>query len=136
MIQRQYDLILDNIRTFKTTFLNADAVHDKYMHIPIKKSLYVPIAFRTIEYDMSMMAANEINNADEFYKSKWEFWQKYGPVVIFGVIVVFLLIVIVLTYQYMNDITTSIMGQVQSTGNMLTDLMTKNIGGGAAKPPG
>ena len=135
ILQKKYDEIRDGIRSIKTTLFKHEAVRERYMYIPIKKSLHVPIAFKTIEYDMSIMAANEISHADEFYKSKWEFWQKYGPAIIMALIVIFLIIVIVLTYQYMSGITAKIMSEVRNTGTMLQSIMN-NVAGGGAKPPG
>ena len=127
------DKLLKNIRAVKTSYFTADGVRDRFIYIPINKTLTATMKFEPIDYDVSMMAMNEIHNADEFYASKYEFWKKYGAIIVFAVTIVFLIILIVLTYEYMRDTVTTIMGQVSSTGNILEKIQQ---GLGVGKPPG
>lgn len=128
-----YDKIRNDIRNVKTTFFDTDPVRERYMYIPINKTLTANMEFRPIDYDMNMMAMNEIHNADEFYQSKYEFWKKYGAVIVFGVTIVFLIVLTVLTYEYMDTTINTIMGKVSETSGLMNNLIDKMAGG---KPPG
>jgi hypothetical protein len=103
------------------------------MYIPIEKTLSARMTFEPIDYDIYMMAVNQVNNADQFYQGKYEFWKKYGAVIVFAVTIVFLIILVVLTYEYVNDIVAKILGQATTTGNLLQDIANKVAGTG--KPP-
>ncbi len=131
-VARVYDNIRFRIRSVKTTLFDAEAVRDRFMYIPINKTLTAKMEFKPIDYDMNMMAMNEIHNADEFYQSKYEFWKKYGAVIVFGVTIVFLIILVVLTYDYMEATIGTIMGKVSETSGLLNNVVDK-LGG--AKPP-
>lgn len=133
VVIKAYDKLRTDIRNIKTTFFNADAVHDKYIYIPITRTLTANMKFRPIDYDMNMMAMNEIHNADEFYQSKFEFWKKYGAVIVFAATIIFLIVLVVLTYEYMQTTITTIMGKVSETSGLLNNLIDKMAGG---KPPG
>jgi membrane protein YdbS with pleckstrin-like domain len=128
-----YDRICYQIRQVKTTYFTSEPVRNKYIYIPCNKTLSANMVFEPIDYDVSMMAMNEIHNADDFYESKYEFWKKYGAVIVFAVTIVFLIILIVLTYEYMGKTIATIMGKVSETNNILTGLVDKISGG---KPPG
>lgn len=126
------DKILYQIRNTKTSFFNSEPVFGRWVYIPCQKTLTANMTFDPIDYDVSMMAMNEIHNADDFYSSKYEFWKKYGAIIVFAVTIVFLIILIVLTYEYMGKTIATIMGKVTETNNVLTGLVDKLAGG---KPP-
>ena len=127
-----HDALRRKIRNVKTTFFSSDAVRDKYVFIPINKTLTANMTFVPIEYDMNMMAMNEIHNADEFYQSKYEFWKKYGAIIVFGLTIVFLIVLTVLTFEYLRDTIGQIMSATASTSDLLRDVIDKLAG---AKPP-
>jgi len=132
-VETAYDRIRDDIKNVGTTYFSAKKVDEKYIYIPIKRSLHVPMKYKIMDFDMYMMAVNEIHNADEFYQAKWEFWKKYGAIIVFALTIIFLIILVVLTFQYMNDIVAKMMSEIQSTGNMLSSIGDKM---GFGKPPG
>jgi hypothetical protein len=127
------DTILGKIKSIKTTLFNADAVHERWVYIPIHKTLSAKIDYRPVPYDMNMMVANEISNADEHFASKYEFWKKYGAVITFAATIVFLIIIAVLTYKHLNETTAQMMGEVSKT----TGILEKVVNGmaGTNKPP-
>jgi len=127
-----HDKLVNKIRNIRTTFFNSDAVSSNYIFIPINKTLTSNMTFVPIDYDMNMMAMNEIHNADEFYQGKYEFWKKYGAIIVFGLTIVFLIVLIVLTYEYMQGAIAQIMGKVGETSGLLQNVIDK-IGG--VKPP-
>jgi hypothetical protein len=128
-----HDYFKNKIRSFKTTLFESDAISDRFIFVPINHTLTANVQFKPIDYDMNMMAMNEIHNADEFYQSKYEFWKKYGAVIVFGVTIVFLIVLTVLTYEYLQTTITTIMGKVTETSGLLNNLIDKMAGG---KPPG
>jgi len=127
------DKLLNKIRSIKTTFFSSDAVRSRFLYIPIERTLSTKMTFRPIDYDMNMMAMNQITNADEFYQSKYEFWKKYGAVIVFAITIVFLIIIVTLTYQYLTDMLASTQGKLDSTNTILQGMVDKMSG---SKPPG
>jgi len=132
-----HDKIREKIRSIKTTFFDSDAVRDRFIYIPMNKTLVANMKFTPIDYDMNMMAMNEINHGDEFFQAGYEFWKKYGAVIVFGVTIIFLIILIVLTYDYILDVVTQIMGKTDKVLN-LAERVAQGIDGASrsAKPPG
>lgn len=127
-----YDRILKGVRSVKTTYFRSDAVRDRWVFIPIKKTLTANMEFEPIPYDMHMTALNEIHTADRFFESKYEFWKKYGAIIVFGLTVVFLIIISVLSFDYMKEV----VGMMAREGDRIASALEKvseNIG--IARPP-
>jgi membrane protein YdbS with pleckstrin-like domain len=127
-----HDNIIKNVRETRTSYFNSEPVRDRFINIPLQKTLTANMMFEPIDYDVSMMAMNEIHNADDFYASKYEFWKKYGAIIVFAITIVFLIILIVLTYEYLVKVVGAMMGQITANTNMLQGIVDK-MGGG--KPP-
>jgi len=127
-VARVYDKILLKIRETKTTLFDSEPVRNRWLYVPVHKTLTIDENYEPIPYDMSMLAVNEINNADEFFKSKYEFWSKYGPVIVWGLTIVFLIIMAVLTYDYLTTIAN------ESTGQVTNLLQRVSEGVGATAP--
>jgi hypothetical protein len=129
-----YDKILDNMHSLNNEKrYDSEFIRNRFIYIPINKTLTAHMVFKPIDYDVSMMAMNEIHNADDFYQSKYEFWKKYGAIIVFAIVIVFLIILIVLTFEYMNDITEKMMGSFDAASSGFQSLADKMFG---AKPPG
>lgn len=128
-----YDAILEKIHSIKSTYLHSEAVRDRWIYIPVQKTLVAKVEFSPIPYDMNMMAVNEITNADAHFASQYEFWKKYGAVIVFAMTVIFLLIMAVLTYDHLEKISAVISGKLDATNNILQGLVDKMAGAG--KPP-
>ena len=129
-----YDAILNKIHGVKTTFFSSDkAIADRFINIPIHKTLTAKIEYSPIPYDMNMLAVNEISNADAHFASQFEFWKKYGAIIVFATTVIFLLIMAVLTYSHLEEIAKTFTGQIGQTNGILQGLVDKMAGTG--KPP-
>lgn len=133
-VAKAHDQIMKSLHETKTSFFNSDAVRHRFMYIPIQRTLSATMIFEPIDYDVSMMAMNEIHNADDFYASKYEFWKKYGAVIVFALTIIFLIILVTLTYQYVGDTINTMMGKVSETTGILNGLVDKLASNGA-KPP-
>lgn len=118
-----YDNILNKIRGSKT----PDDARHRWIYIPCNRTLSANIDYNPIPYDMNMMAMNEIHNADEFFQSKYEFWKKYGAVIVFGITVVFLIILIVLSFDYIENIINTSLGSINNVVQPL-DRIAEKIG--------
>lgn len=129
-----FDRILKGIKNTKNTKQEPRAVQNKYMHIPIEKTLTAKMTFRPIPYDMNMMAINEIHTADEFFQGKYEFWKKYGAIIVFGLTIVFLIVLIVLTFDYVQTVIATVMGKVDPVTNKLASIV-ESIGDTRGIPP-
>lgn len=127
-----YDQILQRVRSVKTTYFHAEAVRERFIYIPIENTLTATVTFKPIPYDMNMMAINEIHNADEFFQSKYEWWKKYGAVIVFAATIVFLIILIVLTFGYVQDVIKQTIGAATSVTSSLDKIASAM---GIGKPP-
>lgn len=128
-----YDAILNKIHGIKATFANSDAISDRFIHIPIHRTLTAKVEYKPIPFDMNMMAVNEISNADAHFSSQYEWWKKYGAVVVFAATVIFLLIITVLTYQHLEKTSAMWTGKLDATNSILQGLAETITGQG--KPP-
>lgn len=129
-----YDNVLEKIRSVKTTYFNAEAVKDRFIHIPVNRTMTAKVDIKTVPYDLNIMAQNKISNADEFFASKYEFWKKYGAAITLGLTIIFLIIVVFLTYDYMIDVIGTLMGNVQSNTQAITNL-ADGLSQSGVKPP-
>jgi hypothetical protein len=74
---------------------------------------------------------NQINNANEHFASQYEFWKKYGAVIVFGLTIIFLIIIATMTYQHLEKIAEIMIGKLGETNSILGSLVDKMAG----KPP-
>jgi uncharacterized membrane protein len=129
-----YDKILEKVRSIKTSFFKSDAVRDRFIYIPALRTLSSNFIYHPIDYDMSMMAQNKIQHADEFFKMKGEWWAKYGNYIIFAITIIFLIILIALTYEFIAGKITEIV----ATGGQVASALEKasaGLGNIGTKPP-
>jgi hypothetical protein len=130
-LEEMYDKCLNSIKSIKTTFFDSEAVRDRWMYIPMNKTLVANVEFKPIPFDMNMMAANQINNADQQYASQYEWWKKYGAIIVFGATIIFLIIVAVLTFDYMQGVANAVSGKLSA----MNELLAKSFEAIGGKPP-
>ena len=133
-LTKVYDKMLSNIRGIKTTYFDSAAIADRYIYTPIDRVMTTKVSLKTVPYDLNIMAQNKISNAEEFFSPKYEFWKKYGAAITLGLTIIFLIIVVFLTYDYMAEVVNTLMGHVQSNTEAVTNLMD-SMGRSGAKPP-
>lgn len=122
-----FDKQVKNIRAIKTTYFDSRPVRERFIHVPTNKALVANFRYTPIDYDMSMMSQNEINHADAFFKMKGEFWAKYGAYILFALTIVFLIIVVVLTFNHASDFLDSAFNAAQSVAT--------GVSGNGGAPP-
>ena len=75
-----------------------------------------------MDYDINMMRINSIDVRDKIYADKMDFLQKYGTFIAFGLIIVLIIVVLYLSYDYSSSVINTAMGQAQSTLSMVEKL--------------
>jgi len=133
-LSKYYKRILGKVRAIKTTFFDSEPVRDRFVYIPCKRTLAANYNYKPIDYDMSMMAQNKINHADEFFKMKGEWWAKYGAYILFGVTIVFLIIITVLTFEFIANKIADILSAADRVASPL-ERIAGGLGGGESPPP-
>lgn len=113
---------------YEIKHIGAKEVYDKYIYGPINNELLWNMNFETIDYDINMMRINAIDNRDKIYADKKDFLEKYGTFIAIGVIVVLIIVVLYLSYDYSGNVIAQAMGQAQKTLGVVENL-ANNMGG-------
>ena len=107
-------------------------VYDKYVYSPINNQLVIGMKFEAMDYDINMMRINAIDNRDKIYADKLDFFQKYGQYVVLGMIVVLIIVVLYMSYDYSSNVIGQAMGKAQETLSIV-EQMAGRMGG--SPPP-
>lgn len=126
-----HDKILKNIKDVKTTLFTSDPVHNKFIYIPLQKTLTAKMEISPIPYDMNMLMVNQIAQVKEQFKNAG-FWEKYGNMVIWGLTIIFLIVLVVMTFDYVQGVVQTVMGTATENADILEKILN-SAGGG--KPP-
>ena len=119
-------------RIYEIRNITKSEVYDKYIYAPINKELLWNTNFETIDYDINMMRNNAIDNRDKIYADKKDFLEKYGTFIAMGAIIVLIIVVLYLSYDYSSNVIGQAMGKAQETLNMVEALAGKM---GGTPPP-
>ena len=118
--------ILKNIRG--TSIKDKTKTENEFIHIPIHNALTVDVKFKPMDYDVNMMRINALDLREKIYADKQDFLQKYGVFIAFGMIVVLIIVVLYLSYDYNGNVIAMAMGEAQKTAGML-EKVASQIGG-------
>jgi len=100
-------------------------IRQEFIYIPINKSVSANITFKPMDFDVNMMRVNAIDIREKVYADKMDFLQKYGTFIAFGMIVVLIIVVLYLSYDYSGQVIAQGMGKAQETLNMVEQLANK-----------
>jgi len=103
-------------------------IEEKFVFVPLSQAMTATIKFEPMEYDVNMMRINAIDIRDKIYMDKQDFLQKYGTFVAFGLIVVLIIVVLYLSYEYSGNVISQGMGKAQETLSMVEQL-AQQMGG-------
>jgi hypothetical protein len=112
--------------------MSKQEVKDKFIYAPLHKSLVMPINYEMMDYDINMMRINAIDNRDKLYADKLSFMEKYGTFMAIGIIVVLIIVVLYLSYDYSSAVINQGYAKLGETGGWLNNLATKM---GGTPPP-
>lgn len=117
---------------YKTTLLGQPTnVESRFIYVPINKVPNISLGYNQMDYDIDMMRINQIDNIDKMFSSRKNFWEKYGMYVMIGILIVGVIVVAYLSFEYMRDVMKQ---SFDSTNAVVAAIKNINIGG-AAKPP-
>lgn len=98
---------------------------DKYVYMPIENSLKTDFKFEAIDYDINMLRIATLDNREKLYADAQDWMQKYGHLVAIGVIVVLIIVVLYLSYDYSQNVIATAMGQTSKTISAIEQLSAK-----------
>jgi len=104
---------------------NPEKIEKDYILIPINQAMTADIKFQPMEYDVNMMRINAIDVRDKIYADKKSFLDKYGTFIAFGLIVVLIIVVLYMSYEYSGNVINVAMGKADQTLSMVEQLAAK-----------
>lgn len=127
-----YDKLIDYMFSIKTTMKNKNPVREKYLYIPIEKTLTAKMDFKPIPYDVQLTAQRQSELHREFFKQKSTFWEKYGGLVLIVIVAIIVLLVVYLSYDFLNETIKATINLANANVEPLNRIADKL---GAGKPP-
>jgi hypothetical protein len=112
-------------------FGNAHATESRFIFVPINKVPNIKVGYSQMQYDVDMMRINMIDNLDKQFSGQKSFWEKWGQMVVLGFLVVAIIVVAYLAFDFMNGV---IKQNLDQTGAVIKAIESINLGG-SAKPP-
>lgn len=105
-----------------------EEVYNKYIYVPVNYSLVQNVQYKPMDYDVNMMRMNAIDNREKIYADRLSFWANYGHYLILGGVIVLVIVVVYMSYDYGKNI---IDAGTQTFDTATTKLVTaiQNIGG-------
>lgn len=107
-------------------------INQRYIYAPINKVLKANINYTPIDYDVNMMRINLIDNREKMYKDKESFLQKYGPLIGVGIAAGVLIVVVYLSFEYLQVVIDQSLSAADKVAQPLAKVV-EYIGG--TKPP-
>jgi len=119
-------------RLKEMTSMSKKEIEKDFIYIPITNSISANIKFKPMDFDVNMMRVNALDIREKIYADKMDFLQKYGTFIAFGMIVVLIIVVLYLSYDYSGQVISQGMGKAQETLSMVEQLANKM---GGTPPP-
>jgi len=105
--------------------LSKKEIEKQYIFIPIHNSMTVEIGLKPMDYDINMMRVNAIDIREKIYADKMDFLSKYGTFIAFGLIIVLIIVVLYMSYEYSGTVIETAMGKASQTLSMVEQLASK-----------
>ena len=122
------------LKSIPATMKDASTIESRFIYAPINKVPHINVGYHQLEYDVDMNRINAIDNLDEMFKDKENFWKQYGYLIIMGILILAILIVCYLSYKYMNGVLKQGWDQTNALTGAIRDYIHQG-GGGAVPPP-
>lgn len=100
-------------------------VDKELIYIPINQTMNVEIKFKPMDYDVNIMRINALDIRNKIYADKMDFLQKYGTFIAFGMIVVLIIVVLYMSYEYSGNVIQMAMGKASETLSVVESLADK-----------
>jgi len=111
---------LASITTKKVVDINKD-----YVLIPINQGMTANVQFKPMDYDVNMMRISAIDIRDKIYADKKSFLEKYGTFIAFGLIVVLIIVVLYMSYEYSGNVLQASYSQGAKTLSAIEEMATR-----------
>jgi lipoprotein signal peptidase len=121
-VQTVYDRLMTRIFNMK-----KEEVRERYMYLPVHKALVANMTFKPIPYDVQLTVQRQVQIANEFFKSKGSFFEKYGTIIAVGLIIVLVIVAIVMTYDFVSTHLELVTGKADAVVNSL-DRIAQGLG--------
>jgi len=107
---------------------SKEEIDKEYILLPINQSMTANIKFKPMDYDVNMMRINAIDIRDKIYMDTQNWLQKYGTFIAFGVIVILIIVVLYLSYDYSSHVIDTAMGKSSEVASMM-EKIAEQMGG-------
>jgi len=111
--------IKDGVKEIPT--LGKGQIDERYIHVPLNNAIMGNLNFTPIDYDVNMMRINALDNREKIYQDVKDWMQKYGHLVAIGMIIVLIIVVLYLSYDYSSNVINGAGSQVAGALNAVAD---------------
>jgi hypothetical protein len=74
------------------------------LFVPMQNTISIKSEYEPISYDLEMSRLATIDVRQQMYKNKVGFWQQYGQVIAWGLMIFSVIIVAYLSFEYMKSV--------------------------------
>lgn len=78
-------------------------VYDKFVYIPLHKTIKLNLKY-DISYDVDQMRMNAIDLGDLMWQGTKQFWEKYGTLIVAGLMLICIIAIAVLSYEHIQKV--------------------------------
>ena len=97
----------------------------RYVFAPLNKMLVGELQYKPIEYDVNMMRINALDNREKIYRDAQDWISKYGQIIALASVVVLIIVVLYLSYDYSGTVLEQSFGAAQSVSGPLQQIAEK-----------
>ncbi|MEM4245416.1 MAG: hypothetical protein QXR60_04405 [Candidatus Nanoarchaeia archaeon] len=119
---------------YNTKLFDSSSVHQRYIYAPINRVPHVNAGYHQLEYDVDMMRINAIDNLDEMFRDKRNFWERYGHLIVIGALIILVIIIGYMSFDYMSNVLKQSWDQTNAVIQKIGELSDK-MGISQQKPP-
>jgi hypothetical protein len=84
------------------------------MYVPMHRSLVIESKFKPMSYDLDMMRMASVDTREQMYAKNKTFWEKYKEPIVWALLIMSVIIVGYLSFEYMQSVMTQNINLCQS----------------------
>lgn len=102
---------------------------DDYSYLPMKPLIDEEnLNFVPMDYDVNVLLVQALDRREKVYKLKKEFWEKYGLMISIALVIMLVIVVIYMTFDFIKDTIPQLVGVLNANANKL-DMITERLVG-------
>jgi len=117
---------------YRTGFRNSSSINERFVYVPINYVPHVNVGYHSMDYDIDMMRINAIDNLEQMFSSRKDFWQKWGMLITIGAILALVIVVTYFTYEHAQKVIAESFGNTREVVSALEKVAQAF---GSSKPP-